>query len=111
MKIIVYDLIFVLAAEASLKNGVNALSKMALKELGFLSKCSNFIHFGLYDLVQISPACSPKRYQILYGNTLKIAVLAFATVVRKSFKGKFNANIDFLIKYFRLPLLTQTLEV
>ena len=36
------------------------------------------------------------------------AVLAFAMVARKRFKGKFTANNDFPIGYFRLPLLTLT---
>ena len=56
-----------------LQNGINALSKMGFKELGFLSKSSNFVHFGLYDLVQISPAWySPNTYQIMYGETLDL---------------------------------------
>ena len=42
---------------------------------------------------------------------LRLSVIAFATVARKSFKGKFTAKIDFPIGYFRLPLLTLTLEV
>ena len=51
---------------------VNALSKMALKELDFLSKSSNFVHFELNDLVQISPAFSPNTYQRMYGETLAL---------------------------------------
>ena len=46
-----------------LQNCVNVLSKMVLKELGFMFKSSIFVHFGLYGLVQISPACSPNTYQ------------------------------------------------
>ena len=47
---------------------VNALLKMGLKEIGFLSKSLNFVHFELYDLVQISPACSPNKkiYSYIY---------------------------------------------
>ena len=41
---------------------------MVLKELYF-SKKSIFVHFGLYDLVQILPACCPNAYQILYEET------------------------------------------
>ena len=48
------------------ENGDNALSKMGLKELGFLSKRLHFVHFGQYDLVQISPVYSPNMYQIMY---------------------------------------------
>ena len=68
------------------------MSKMVLKELDFLSISSTFVYFGQYDLVQIS-------------------VLAFAMVARKSFIGKFTAKNDLPIEYFRLPLLTLTLEV
>ena len=63
---------------------VKALSKMGLKELGFLSKSSNFVHFEPYDLVQISQACSPNMYQIW--RDFRLAVLTFATVAWKSFK-------------------------
>ena len=39
-------------------------------------------------------------------------VLAFATVARKVLKGNLQpAKSDFPIAYFRLPLLTLTLEV
>ena len=41
----------------------------------------------------------------------RLPVLAFVTVARKGFKGKFSAKNDFPIGYFRLPLLTLTLEV
>ena len=84
--------------------------KIVLKELDFLSKTSNFVHFGLYDLIQISPECSQNTYQIMWRD-FRLLVLAFATVARKSLKGKFTAKIDFLIGYFRLPLLTLTSEV
>ena len=30
----------------------------------------NFVYFGPYDFVQISPACGPNTYQIMYGETL-----------------------------------------
>ena len=46
------------------------LSKMVLKNSIFCQKAQNFIHFGRYDLVQISPACGPSTYQIMYGDTL-----------------------------------------
>ena len=41
----------------------------------------------------------------------RLAVVAFATIARESFKANFAAKIDFPIGYFRLPLLTLTLEV
>ena len=36
----------------------------------FCQKTPNFVWFGLYDFVQISPACGPNTYQIMYGETL-----------------------------------------
>ena len=38
----------------------------------FLSKSSKFciVNFGSYDFVQITPACDPNMYQIIYGETL-----------------------------------------
>ena len=32
-----------------------------------LPKAQNFVHFLPYNFVQISPACSPNAYQIMYG--------------------------------------------
>ena len=54
-----------------LQNGVNYLSEMIIKNLGFCSKSQNFVHFGPYDLVQISPVCGPNTYQIMYRETLE----------------------------------------
>ena len=36
---------------------------------------------------------------------------ALSMIARKSFNGKFTAKINFLIGYFMLPLLMQTLKV
>ena len=36
----------------------------------FGQKAQNFVYFGPYDFVQISPACGPNTYQIMYGETL-----------------------------------------
>ena len=47
---------------------------------GFFPKPQNCVHFGPYDLVQ---------------RDFRITVPAFATVVRKSFNGKFTAKISF----------------
>ena len=46
------------------------LSKMVFKNLIFCQKAQNFVHFRQYGLVQISPACGPGTYQIMYGETL-----------------------------------------
>ena len=47
------------------QNGVNSLSKMVLKKLGFCPKPENFVHFGQYDLVQLMSVCFPNTYQIM----------------------------------------------
>ena len=36
----------------------------------FGQKAQNFEYFVSYDFVQISPACGPNTYQIVYGETL-----------------------------------------
>ena len=35
----------------------------------FFHKAQNFVHIGLYELVQISPAFCPNMYQVMYGET------------------------------------------
>ena len=36
----------------------------------FCQKAEKFVYFGRFDFVQISPACSPNTYQVMYGETL-----------------------------------------
>ena len=36
----------------------------------FCQKTHNFVWFGPYDFVQISPACSTNTYEIMYGDIL-----------------------------------------
>ena len=36
----------------------------------FCQKAQNFVWLGPYEFVQISPACGPNTYQIMYGETL-----------------------------------------
>ena len=36
----------------------------------FCQKAQNFVWFGSYDFVQISPVCGPNTYQIMCGETL-----------------------------------------
>ena len=43
---------------------------MVLKTPIFGRKAQNFVKFGPYDFVLISPACGPNTYQIRYGETL-----------------------------------------
>ena len=85
-KLIVYHQLIVSATETFYKMASMICQKW-FKKPRYLSKSSNFVHFGLYDLVQISPAFSP--------NTK-----------RKIFCKKWFSD-----RVFRLPLLTLTLEV
>ena len=110
LKFILYRQIIVSATETSYKMA-STLCQKWFKKTCFLSKSSNFVQFGPQDLVKISPSCSPNTYQIMYGEPLDFWVLAFATLARKSLKGKFTAKIYFPIGYFSLPLLMQTSEV
>ena len=43
---------------------------MVSKNPGFCQKTQNVVYFGSYDFVQISPACGPNTYQIMYGESL-----------------------------------------
>ena len=36
----------------------------------FCQKAQNCVYFRIQDFVQISPACGPNTYQIMYGETL-----------------------------------------
>ena len=49
------------------QNGVNTFSKMVKH---FLAKRSAFGIFRTLRFVQISPACGPNTYQMMYGQTL-----------------------------------------
>ena len=40
----------------------------------FCQKAQNFVYFGPYDFVQISPGCGLNTYQIMYGETLDFQV-------------------------------------
>ena len=44
-------------------------SKMALTLCQICQKAKNRVYIGPYDFVQISPACGPNTYQIMYGLT------------------------------------------
>ena len=76
----------------------------------FCHSAQHFVHFGPYDLVQISPACEPNTYQNVKRD-FGLPVSKFSTVARKSSNGKLTAKIDFPTDHFMLPLLTLTLEV
>ena len=61
----------VAATKKVLQNGVNSLSKIGLKNLGFCQKPQNCVHFEPHDLFQISPIFGPNTYQIIYRETLE----------------------------------------
>ena len=67
LKLIVYHQTIVSVTEKFSKMA----STLCQKSLTiFRRKAQNFVNFGPYDFVQISPACSPNTYQIMYGETL-----------------------------------------
>ena len=79
---------------AATKHLATLYQKWFLKTWVFVQKLKNFVHFGPYYFVQISPVCGPSTYQLMFGETI-IPVSAFATAARKSFNGKFTTEIDF----------------
>ena len=64
---IVYHQTIVLVTETSSKMASTLCQKWLTI---FCQKAQNFVYFGKYDFVQISPACSPNTYQIMCGETL-----------------------------------------
>ena len=86
-------------------------SSLKIDSLPFLSGKNTVFdqknHFFTFWTMQFGP----NPYQIMYGETFRLSVSAFATVTLKSFNGKFAVKIDFLMVHFMLPLLTLTLEV
>ena len=72
------------------------LSKMVFKKSGFAQKFQNFVHFGLYELIQITTVCGPNTYLIMHGDLyFRLPESAFAAVARKSFNGEFTAKLHF----------------
>ena len=53
-----------------LQNGVNAFVENGFRKRDICQKAQICVHFGLHDLVQISPAYGPSTYQKMYGDTL-----------------------------------------
>ena len=98
----------VAATKNVLQNGVNSLSKMVLKNLGFCPKPQIFVHFGPYDLVQIWPVCGLNTYLIMFRETLEFQCQHLQCVARKSFNGKFAAEIGFQIRHFMSFYVTIT---
>ena len=72
-----------------LHNSGNVSSKMVYKTR-FCQNVQHFVHFRPYDLVQISLACDPNTYQIMYGGTF--LNVQCQHLQRKSFYGKFTAK-------------------
>ena len=69
----------------------------------FLSKQNKtkLWQFAPYGCIQIPPACGTNILQGMYGKSL-LPVSAIAMVTRKSFNGKFTAEINFSIGCFML---------
>ena len=55
--------------------------------LSFFQKVQNFVLFGPYNFVQISPACDPNVYQIVYG------VISNVSISNSKIKCLFSVNL------------------
>ena len=69
-------------------------------------KAQKFIHFGPYDLIQITPVCSSNTYQIMYGETADIRCQHLQWSHRRVLMPNLLQKADFPIGHFALPLLT-----
>ena len=78
---------------------------MVLKNscLFFNQKAQSLVHLGPYDLAQISSACGPNCVSNNVWIDFTLPLVAFETVARERFNGKFTAKIDFPIEHFMLP--------
>ena len=90
-----------------LQYGVNSSSKWFLNNLVFCPKAQNFVHFGLYDLVQISSVCGPNTYQVMYGYSSEFQCQQLQHQQRRVLMANL---LQKLIRHFMLPLLTLPLE-
>ena len=55
-------------SQKRLQNDVDTFSKMVNFFFSFFAeKAQNCVYFVPFDFVQISPACGPHTYQIMYG--------------------------------------------
>ena len=89
-------------------NGVNALSKMILKSLIFLSSSSKFRAVGTIRICSNFTCIWYKQFVRNVWRDFRLSMSALAMVARKTFNGKFTAKIDFPIGHFKLPLLMLT---
>ena len=62
----------------------------------FCQNAQNFVYFGPYDFVQISTACGPNTYQIMYGETLNLPSKLFPTAVANADIGSLKSLHTFL---------------
>ena len=94
------------------QNGVNALSKLVLKNSGFLSKSSKFRVVWTIRFCSNLISMWYKHFLFFFlrnvWRNLRLPMSALAAAARKSFNSKFTAKIDFPIGHFILPLLMLT---
>ena len=89
-----------------LQNGINALSKMVLKNSVFCEKAQNFVPFCTVRFGSNFGSMLSKYLANNVWREVRLSMSAFATVARKSYNGKFTAKIAFPIGHFNLPLIT-----
>ena len=68
---IVFELIFQHQTIVSVTETSSKMASTLSKVVNhfFCHKAQNFVWSGLYDFVQISQACGPNSYEIMYGET------------------------------------------
>ena len=70
----------------------------------FCQKAQNFVCFGAYDFVQISPARGPNTYQIMHGETLDFHCQQQQYSNIKCPIGKSIFAVDLRLKLFRVTI-------
>ena len=83
------------------QNDVNALSKMVLKNLFYLSKSSKFHIVWTIRFCSTFTSMWCKHFSRNVWKDFGFSISALATVAGKSFNSKFTAKIDFPIRHFR----------
>ena len=79
---------------------MNTLSKIVAHFLGG-QKPQNFVWFGPYNFVQISPACVQNTYQIMLGETFDFQYVSISNAIIKCPIGKSIFAVNLPLKLFR----------
>ena len=67
----------------------------------FCQKTQNFVYFVPYDFIQISPACGPLTYQIMYEESFLTSNVRVTNGYIKCPIGKSIFAVNLTLKFFR----------